>query len=170
MLAAARTLRPFASRFCRPFAGTVAANQQPADARDDRAAVRQSIRNIKAAAAWADSVARLGEINTVMAAADIWTEDASAAARLSTERGRISCFVDSVREVELSFSDLEELMEMAHAEADAELAAELSDGFPALKDQIRRLELQCFMTGESDASGCFVHVQAGAGGVDAMEW
>ncbi len=56
------------------------------------------------------------------------------------------------------------------AEDDAETLAVVIADTDKLKQQIERLEFQRMFSGEMDANGCYLDIQAGSGGTEAQDW
>lgn len=66
-------------------------------------------------------------------------------------------------------TDLGELLEMAVAENDDEMIADVVEQIPALVTAVRELELKRMLT-EDDDNDAIVSINSGAGGVDAQDW
>jgi peptide chain release factor 2 len=62
------------------------------------------------------------------------------------------------------------MLEMAAEEGDEEVAAEVADELPRLREQLDRLEFQLFLSGPYDRSNAILAIHAGAGGTDAQDW
>lgn len=63
-----------------------------------------------------------------------------------------------------------ELIDLAEAEGDQEVADEAAAALGNLARRARRLQLECLLSGEADANNCFVEIHAGAGGTESQDW
>lgn len=66
--------------------------------------------------------------------------------------------------------DLSELYELASAEDDEELFAELEEDLERLKEDFDRSEFRLLFHGEHDRDDALLAIHAGAGGTDSQEW
>lgn len=67
-----------------------------------------------------------------------------------------------------SLSDLKEIAEVS--EDGDPLLREVTDQLPNLKADLRKLELQKMLSGESDKLNAIVSINAGSGGTEAQDW
>jgi peptide chain release factor 2 len=111
--------------------------------------------------------ARVAELDAAMLAPGFW-DDASAAAKVSSERARAAQKAESFRGLQADVEDLEGLAELA--EEDPELAAELDEQLASVEDRLAALEEERLFSGQYDTGDALVTVNAGAGGTDAQDW
>ena len=86
------------------------------------------------------------------------------------ERTRLETSLDEIDSFERQLADNLELLEMAEAEDDAEVAGEAEAALKKLRARAARAELQTLLSGEADANDCYLEVHAGAGGTEAQDW
>ncbi len=86
------------------------------------------------------------------------------------ERTHLETAVSGYRRLEGELNETLELIEMADAEGDTEVAAEAERVLAGLKAKAAKLELESLLSGEADANDCFLEVNAGAGGTEAQDW
>lgn len=86
------------------------------------------------------------------------------------ERTRLDTQISGVRKLETDLNDQIELIEMAEAENDNQLVSEAEQALLALKDDVRKRELESLLSGELDGNDCYLQVNAGAGGTEAQDW
>jgi peptide chain release factor 2 len=66
--------------------------------------------------------------------------------------------------------DSAELLDVAAAEADADLPKEIEADVIALSGEVEHLEFQRMFSGPMDSHNAFLDIQAGAGGTEAQDW
>ncbi len=69
-----------------------------------------------------------------------------------------------------SLTEAQELLEMAEAEGDQELVAEVELELSRLEKAIDGLEFQRMFAGELDQNNCYLEIQSGSGGTEAQDW
>ena len=75
-----------------------------------------------------------------------------------------------VDDLERSLDDAAELLELAAAEDDASITAEIGVELEKVAAELDRLEEESLYFGEYDEHAAILSVHAGAGGVDAQDW
>jgi peptide chain release factor 2 len=78
--------------------------------------------------------------------------------------------IDQWRGLARRIADQSELLELAAAESDAEVAAEVAADSDALEAELGRLEFQLVFAGEYDRHSAILAIHAGAGGTDSQDW
>jgi peptide chain release factor 2 len=106
--------------------------------------------------------ARLAELEEELNQPDFWS-DQQRAARLSAEHQRAQ---QKLQRYEELVSNVEFLREGAGTFDDDELAPTLRQ----VKDELARLQEDALFSGEYDAGGAVLAIQADAGGTDAQDW
>ncbi len=98
-----------------------------------------------------------------------WDDQSSAQqvmARAADLREEVSGYESAIAELE----DAEVANELALADADEELAAEVGAALKALAKRIDGLELASWFTGEFDAGDAIITIVPGQGGLEAQDW
>ncbi len=72
--------------------------------------------------------------------------------------------------LEQRLSDAQTLHELAEEASDEDTAREADEARAALERDVEDLEFRRMLSGEHDAGGAVVEINAGAGGVDAADW
>jgi peptide chain release factor 2 len=62
------------------------------------------------------------------------------------------------------------LLELAEEEEDAVTAAEADQAFERLAERLIAAKYEQMLSGEHDARDCFLYINSGAGGTEAMDW
>jgi peptide chain release factor 2 len=86
------------------------------------------------------------------------------------ERNRLAAAVEGVRRLEGETAETVELIALAEAEGDAAMVAEAEQALRALAQDAKRREIESLLSGEADANDCYIEINAGAGGTEAMDW
>jgi peptide chain release factor 2 len=112
--------------------------------------------------------ARLAELELAMQAPGFW-DDPQAASKVSSEHASVRDRLEGHRVIEGELADLEGLIEVAADEGD-DFLAEISADLDALEGKLEVLEESRLFSGEHDAGGAIVSINAGEGGTDAQDW
>ncbi|MGI8739592.1 MAG: peptide chain release factor 2 [Gammaproteobacteria bacterium] len=112
---------------------------------------------------------RLGEVARELEQPDIWN-DPPRAQGLNKERARLEDIVHVLRDLSKGLSDSAALVELAAADDDEAMLAELDGELARFEQAIEQLEFRRMFAGELDANNAFLDVQAGSGGTEAQDW
>jgi len=113
--------------------------------------------------------ARLDEIEALENEQEFWN-DASNAAKIQQEKTRLQRRVDKFNEANDAVNDAVELYDMAKDENDEESIQTLFDDAPTLENQIRKMEIEVLLSGESDSNNAILSIHPGAGGTESQDW
>ena len=86
------------------------------------------------------------------------------------ERNQLAAGIEGVRKLETEVSDTVELIGMAEADGDDDMAAEALVALRALGDEAKHREIESLLSGEADGNDCYIELNAGAGGTEAQDW
>jgi len=86
------------------------------------------------------------------------------------ERNRIAASMEDIRALETEARDAVDLWEMAEAEGDKAMFAEVEKSIRASVERARAAELKALLSGEVDGNDCYVEINAGAGGTESQDW
>ena len=98
-----------------------------------------------------------------------WDDPSSAQATMS-KAAELRSEIGSVESVRATLEDTEIGNELALAEEDEELAAEVSRSLAELNKRLDDLELSSWFTGEFDHGDALVTITPGQGGLEAQDW
>lgn len=119
---------------------------------------------------YAEKKDRLSELDAELAQGRIWVESPDQAQAYGQEKTRIGEIVAPIDAATATLAESDELLEMAEAEDDAEVADQISAELDGVESHLKALEFQRMFSGEADASNAFVDIQAGSGGTEAQDW
>ena len=112
---------------------------------------------------------RLEEVERELADPDVWNDQARAQ-KLSQERSGLERIVSVLTLVGDSLADTAELLDMAHADGDADALQDIETEIGEFEGKIADLEFRRMFQGELDANNAFVEIQSGSGGTEAQDW
>lgn len=101
--------------------------------------------------------------------AAVW-QDPDRARTLGHEKSQLTKTVEGLDSLSSSLTEAVELLELAAAEAEAEVIAQIAEDVGVLESQLALLEWQRMFSGEADDCDAFLTVQAGSGGTEAQDW
>ncbi|KAF7054141.1 hypothetical protein CFC21_061879 [Triticum aestivum] len=139
------------------------------DWRSHAAAVAQSIRLIKKRLKWKWLLERSKQLAVVLEKPDLW-EDPVFAGNVSREQGELMGKIKSVNQFEQQLMEHIDMLRLAREEGDNELETESMRALADMRRDAKEKELNALLSGDNDVYPCFIEVQAGAGGVESMDW
>jgi peptide chain release factor 2 len=86
------------------------------------------------------------------------------------ERNQLAEQMEGLRKLGGEVADTLELIALAEADGDTEMAAEGTAGLRALAEEAKRREIESLLAGEADANDAYVEINAGTGGTEAQDW
>ena len=99
----------------------------------------------------------------------VWSQPARAQ-ELGRERARLEKEVGTFARLESGLTEAHELLELARAEQDAEIAGAVGNDLKQLEAELHALEFARMFAGEMDAQSAFLDIQSGSGGTEAQDW
>ena len=118
---------------------------------------------------WDRALRRLDELNARVEDPTLWN-DPKAAQDVMRERRRLDEAITATREIERDLNDTAELIEMAEAEGDAEMAADGTNALAQLAERAQKDKVKALLAGEADANDSYIEINAGAGGTESQDW
>ena len=118
---------------------------------------------------WDRALRRLDELNARVEDPTLW-DDPKAAQDVMRERQRLDAAINATRAIESEMNDTVELIEMADAEGDEDMANEGVAGLAALAERADRDKVTALLSGEADGNDTYLEIHAGAGGTESQDW
>ncbi|MBA16000.1 MAG: peptide chain release factor 2 [Sphingomonas sp.] len=118
---------------------------------------------------WDRALRRLDELNARVEDQSLW-DNPKEAQEVMRERRRLDESITATREIERELNDTAELIEMAEAEGDEEMAREGTEALAALAERADRDKVQALLSGEADANDTYLEINSGAGGTESNDW
>jgi len=129
----------------------------------------KALQSIEAVVDPARLATEIGELETQVAAPDLW-DDPENAQRVTTRLSALQNDVDRVRSLRSRLDDLGVLVQLGQEESDAASLAEAETELAALQEGIEALEVRTLLSGEYDGREALVTIRSEAGGVDAADF
>lgn len=86
------------------------------------------------------------------------------------ERTNLASSIESVKRIENDLKNNLDMIEMAEAEGENELAAEAEKALEKLAQEVADKQIESLLAGEADDSEAYLSVNAGSGGTEAQDW
>jgi peptide chain release factor 2 len=118
---------------------------------------------------WDRALRRLDELNARVEDPTLWN-DQKAAQDVMRERTRLDTAIGATRAIEKDMNETAELIELAEAEGDEELAKEGIASLAALAARADRDKVAALLSGEADGNDTYLEIHAGAGGTESQDW
>ncbi|MDF2691249.1 MAG: prfB [Gammaproteobacteria bacterium] len=112
---------------------------------------------------------RLIEVNRELALPEIWTQPEKAQ-ELGKERAALELIVHTIDSLSQGLFDISDMLELAVAEQDEGLIANLRQDLERLEQKLAELEFRRMFSGEMDANNAYLDIQSGSGGTEAQDW
>ena len=113
--------------------------------------------------------ARLKEIQDLENDQDFWN-DATNAAKIQKEKTQLERKLEKYSVAKDAVEDAGQLYEMAKEEEDTESLQALYDDANTLEQQIRNMEIEVLLSGDTDANNAILSIHPGAGGTESQDW
>ena len=131
--------------------------------------IKLKMQNIKGVVEPQKIKTRLDEIATLEEDQEFWN-DADNAAKIQKQKTQLTRKLAKFFVANDAVTDASELYEMAKDDNDEESLEALYDDANALEEQIRSMEIEVLLSGESDANNAIVSIHPGAGGTESQDW
>ncbi|HIA05090.1 MAG TPA: peptide chain release factor 2, partial [Myxococcales bacterium] len=100
---------------------------------------------------------------------DLWN-DQERAQKLLKEQKDVKAWLASVRAPDAAIEDVMMLIELGREAEDDSVCAEIDELLAKTESGLSALELQRMLGGQHDQANAIVHINAGAGGTESLDW
>jgi peptide chain release factor 2 len=104
-----------------------------------------------------------------MLATDFWQNKANSQ-KVIKEKKLYEDLINSYDHSTKMLNELDELNKMAIEEKNEVVAKDILENIKNLKFSVKKNEVKCFLSKESDSFDCYVEIHAGAGGTESQDW
>ena len=109
------------------------------------------------------------EVNAALENPAVWNEP-KRAQELGREKKSLDTVVGTIDHLSSELADNTELYEMSKADGDLDALQHIEQFAEGLRDTVAQLEFRRMFSNQADPLNCFIDIQAGAGGTEAMDW
>ena len=78
--------------------------------------------------------------------------------------------INSYNSSKEKLTDLEDLHQLASEEKNESIQKEILQDVKDLRLFVKKNEIKCFLSGETDSFDCYIEIHAGAGGTESQDW
>ncbi len=112
---------------------------------------------------------KLEKINKTILDKNFW-QDKSNSKKIIKEKKLFEELINSYSESVKSIKDLDDLYQLAIEENNKSVQDEVSENIITLRKQVKKNEIKCFLSNETDTLDCYIEIHAGAGGTESQDW
>ncbi len=112
---------------------------------------------------------RLLELGIISEDPDLWNNQEKAQSILKEKRA-LGIQLGSFKQLQSQLTESLELEELAFAENDQQVLAQVQEDLKKLSVIAEKFETECLFSGEFDSNNCFLEINAGAGGTESHDW
>lgn len=104
-----------------------------------------------------------------MSATSFW-DDPEQAQKVIEKRNILASWIIDYKDVSSRFASAKSLFQEAHEIADDDLIDELNQELFSIEKKVGQLEIRKMLSGDLDGKGCYLSINAGAGGTESCDW
>jgi len=112
---------------------------------------------------------KLNKINLLIENPNFWNNRNEAEKKLK-EKKNFDLLIKSYNSSNKKNKDLYDIYLLANEESNLQIVNEVLDGYKKLKDEVKKLEIKCFLSNENDTLDSYLEFHAGAGGTESQDW
>jgi len=104
-----------------------------------------------------------------MLAPDFWQNKAYSK-KILKEKKLFENLVNSYESSLNKLNDLDDLNQLAIDDNNLSIQNEIFENIKELRHKVKKNEINCFLSNESDTFDCYIEIHAGAGGTESQDW
>jgi len=131
--------------------------------------INEAVALLRRSLDWDRALRRLDELNARVEDQSLW-DDPKLAQSVMRERQRLDEAISATRSIERERDETAELIELADAEGDADMANEGIAALAALAERAESDKVKALLSGEADGNDTYLEINAGAGGTESQDW
>ena len=116
-----------------------------------------------------DTKVKIQAFDKKITESNFW-KDKLSAQKILKEKKFLENIFDNFNSVVNELENLEELLELASKENDSVVLKDCWGKLNLLHNQIKKAEVECFLSGENDHLDIYLEIHAGAGGTESQDW
>ena len=104
-----------------------------------------------------------------MLQADFWNNKTDSKLVIK-EKKLFEDLINSFRNSIKNLKDLDELSKLAIEENNLIVQSEILENIKSLREEVKKNEIKCFLSKNTDSLDCYLEIHAGAGGTESQDW
>ncbi|MDD6178094.1 MAG: peptide chain release factor 2 [Ruminobacter sp.] len=112
---------------------------------------------------------RLEEVELMLADANVWSDKEKFQA-ISKEKISLEDLINSCNEVSQNLEDVKEFVSLLKEDPDEDMYAETLNLLDKVDQKLKSLEFKRMFSNPLDINDCYMDIQSGSGGTEAMDW
>ena len=112
---------------------------------------------------------KLDNHNQKMLDANFW-QDKVTSANIIKEKKKFENLVNSISDTKKKLNDLNDLYQLAIKENNQDIQTETFENVKSLEKVVKKNEILCFLSNDTDTLDCYIEIHAGAGGTESQDW
>ncbi len=101
--------------------------------------------------------------------ANFW-QDKVTSANIIKEKKKFENLVSSISDTKKKLNDLNDLYQLAIKENNQDIQTEIFENVKSLEKIVKKNEILCFLSNDTDTLDCYIEIHAGAGGTESQDW
>ena len=116
-----------------------------------------------------DSEKKLFDLDTAIQEKNFWNNK-DEAEKILKKKKSYDFLINSCKYFEKENNDLYDIYLLAKDENDNQIIKETINKFKVIKEEVKKLEIKCFLSNENDILDAYLEFHAGAGGSESQDW
>ncbi|MCB7335223.1 peptide chain release factor 2 [Enterocloster aldenensis] len=116
-----------------------------------------------------NKVRRIDELDKSMEEPGFW-DNPEKSTRMVREAKNLKDEVETFRELEKEYEDIQVMIQMGYEENDASLIPEIEEMLGHFSDTLEKMRMKLLLSGEYDSNNAILRLNAGAGGTESCDW
>ena len=112
---------------------------------------------------------KLIDLDRAIQETNFWN-DKDEAEKILKKKKSYDFLINSCKYFEKENNDLYEIYLLAKDENDNQIIKETINKFKIIKEEVKKLEIKCFLSNENDILDAYLEFHAGAGGTESQDW
>ena len=112
---------------------------------------------------------KLTDLDRAIQEKDFWN-NRDEAEKILKKKKNYDFLINSYKYFEKEKNDLYDIYLLAKDENDNQIIKEAFSKFKKIKDEVKKLEIKCFLSNENDVLDAYLEFHAGAGGTESQDW
>ena len=112
---------------------------------------------------------KLTDLDRAIQEKDFWN-NRDEAEKILKKKKNYDFLINSYKYFEKEKNDLYDIYLLAKDENDNQIIKETFSKFKKIKDEVKKLEIKCFLSHENDVLDAYLEFHAGAGGTESQDW